>query len=98
MSLETRINKITTGFQITIPADYRKQNHLKIGDYISFRQDKNKLVIEPLEKKQDSQKKNALKAFNDLFKQEISGDFDGLSEQQILKVVNKEIKLSRKKR
>ncbi len=90
MQITTRINKITTGYQITIPASYRKQNHLKIGDYVSFRQDKNRLIIEPLEKQ------TAIGVFNNLFKQEIAGELNRIDEEQVLNVVNNEIKLSRK--
>jgi len=93
MQTSTRINKITTGYQITIPASYRKQNHLEIGDYVSFRYDKNKLIIEPLEKQ--IEKQNAIEVFNNLFKQEIVDELSKLDEGKVLDVVNTEIKLSR---
>ena len=98
MQLTNKISKITTGFQITIPANYRKDNKLNIGDYVCFRQDHNKLIIEPIERI-DEKRQNALTAFNDLFKEEVyDKNFSKLSEEEVMKAVNKEIKLSRKKK
>ena len=88
-----RVNKITTGYQITIPLDYRKQNNLKIGDYIVFKNDGISLIIEPLK-----DGKKATEAFDTLFKQKIlAGKFNKLSEKQIIGIVDKEIKNHRKK-
>jgi bifunctional DNA-binding transcriptional regulator/antitoxin component of YhaV-PrlF toxin-antitoxin module len=88
-----RVNKITTGYQITIPLDYRKKNNLKIGDYIVFKNDGTSLIIEPLK-----EGKKATEAFDALFKQKISADkLNKHSEKQIIAIVDKEIKNHRKK-
>lgn len=87
-----RVNKITTGYQITIPLDYRKKNNLKIGDYIVFRNNGTSLIVEPLR-----EGKKAIEAFDALFKTKTPVDkLSKFSEKKIMGIVAKEIKDHRK--
>lgn len=88
------INKITTGFQVTIPAFYRKNHDLNVGDYLAFRQDGNRLIIEPFDSK-----KETLELFDSIFKKEIKkGPLSKLGEKKLNQVIAKEIKLNRQKK
>lgn len=83
------IKKISAGYQITIPTDFRKTHNLDIGSMISIHTDGNKLVIEPF-----SHKSEALQALQSLFAA-TPDKFKNLSEQKVSETVAQEIKLSR---
>ena len=87
------LGKITTGFQITLPAFFRKDTNVKIGDYVDIRQEDHKLIITPVTV---NEKKEAIIKFNSIFSKEISDkNFNQLSEEEVIKIVNNEIKQSR---
>jgi AbrB family looped-hinge helix DNA binding protein len=87
------LSKITTGYQITIPSFFRKLTDIQIGDYIELKNEGSKLIIEPLNIRNN---KEALVKFNDIFQEEIKDEFfNNLSEDKIMNIVNKEIKNSR---
>jgi AbrB family looped-hinge helix DNA binding protein len=46
--MSSSIVKVTRKGQITIPASYRKKYKIREGIKVSFREDKGKLIIEPL--------------------------------------------------
>lgn len=87
------LGKITTGYQITIPAPFRKQARIHIGDYIDIKQKNNKLILTPVS---IIEKNEALLKFNKIFSKEINDDnFDNLSEEEIMNIVEEEITKSR---
>ena len=83
------IKKISAGYQITIPTDFRKTHNLDIGSMISIHAEGNKLIIEPF-----SHKSKALQALQSLFGN-TPDKFKNLSEQEVSKTVDQEIKSSR---
>ena len=88
------LGKVTTGYQITIPAFFRKLSNIKIGDHINIKEEGNKLIIEPINIR-DANK--ALMKFNDIFKDEIKdANFNSLPEGEVMDVINDEIKQSKK--
>ena len=92
MQSNSMLRKITTGYQITIPNDFRKENNLNIGSMVSVYNKGSKLVIEPFQPKSE-----ALRKLKSLFKN-TPQDFQHLSEQQLSKTIDKEIKSSRDKK
>jgi AbrB family looped-hinge helix DNA binding protein len=48
LDMSSSVIKVTRKGQITIPASYRKKYKIREGVRISFREDKGKLIIEPL--------------------------------------------------
>lgn len=88
------ISKITTGYQITIPASFRKATNMKVGDYVDIQDQDNYLIITPA-KIEDRDKLMA--EFDSIFKEKpIKSELSKLSEEDLLKEVRKEIKKSRK--
>ena len=83
------VRKISSGYQITIPNEFRKDNNLNIGSMVSIYMQRDKLIIEPFRYKSE-----ALKKLKELFK-ETPENFKNLPEQEVSKIVNKEIKLYR---
>lgn len=83
------IKKISAGYQITIPTDFRKNHNLGIGSMISIYTEGNKLIIEPF-----SNKSEALQALQSLFASP-PDKFKNLSEEEVSQTVAQEIKLSR---
>jgi AbrB family looped-hinge helix DNA binding protein len=93
MQVQNEVRKITRGFQITIPQDFRKQNNIKEGDFIEVSLQGNKMIIEPISIK----KKNPLDNLKSLFQSQPKDKFfDTKSEEEIMDTVNSEIKSSRK--
>lgn len=82
--------KINRGYQFTLPQAFRDAYHLQIGDYLKVHEINGKLVIEPV----TIIPKNPEKALQSLFNSS-SNHFDDLSEEDILKMVHKEIKKHR---
>lgn len=88
MSEYTR--KINRGYQLTLPQTFRDTYHLQIGDYVRIQEENGKLIIEPV----SIAPKDPLQALNELFSSS-SNAFSDLSEDEIMKLVHKEIKKSR---
>ena len=84
------IKRITSGYQITIPNEFRKDNDLNIGSIVSIYSENGKLIIEPFKRKSE-----ALKKLKALF-ENTPTEFANLSEKEVSKVVSAEIKSSRK--
>lgn len=85
-----QVRKITTGYQVTIPNNFRKNHNLNIGSMVSIYTDGEKLIIEPFQHKSEALRK--LKAlFNDVPK-----EFKQLSESEISEMVSKEIRSLKK--
>ena len=90
MQDNSAVRKITTGFQITIPTDFRKENNLHIGSMVSVHTENGKLIVEPFQHKSE-----ALKKLKALFAQDTQ-EFEKLSEKEISQTITKETKLYRK--
>jgi bifunctional DNA-binding transcriptional regulator/antitoxin component of YhaV-PrlF toxin-antitoxin module len=86
MHPNTIIKKISSGYQITIPNEFRKDNDLEIGSMVSIYTEGAKLVIEPFQHRTE-----ALKKLKALFKK-TPKEFANLSEKEVSKLVAKEIK------
>ena len=87
--MEPIIRKVSRGYQITLPLEYREQSGIDIGSLLTMRMEKNRLVLEPFKGKS-----NALDRLNAIFSEE--NEFSDLSEEDLSKMVGKEIKASRK--
>lgn len=83
------IRKVNRGYQFTIPPEFREKNSLDVGALLSVKQEGNKLIIEPFRNKT-----SALKRLDYIFSQK--NEFSQISEKDISKMVQKEIKASRK--
>jgi len=46
--LQIKVTKVTRKGQITIPASYRKKYKIKEGQKVAFKEERGKLVIEPI--------------------------------------------------
>ena len=91
------LGKITTGFQITLPLNFRRENNINIGDYIEISSEANRLVIAPVKINHLISRDEALEKFNKIFAKKITSvDFSKKSEDEVIKIVKKEIKKSRK--
>ena len=88
------LGKVTTGFQITIPAFFRNKANIKIGDYVDIQEENSQLIVTPISLNKRNQTLSRLKEI--LNTQVPNGEFENLSEDEILKIVNHEIKQSRK--
>lgn len=84
------IRKITSGYQITIPNEFRKTHHLDVGSMISISSIDEKLIIEPFQ-----YKSAALKKLEALFAN-TPDEFKDLDESEVIDLVDEEIKDSRK--
>ena len=82
--------KINRGYQFTLPQAFRDAYHLQVGDYLKVHEANGKLVIEPV----TLVPKNPEQALRSLFDSS-TNHFDDLSEDDILKMVHKEIKKHR---
>lgn len=82
--------KINRGYQLTLPQTFRDTCHLQIGDYVRIKEEGGKLIIEPV----SITSKDPLQALGALFSSATDA-FSGLSEDEIMKLVRKEIKKSR---
>jgi bifunctional DNA-binding transcriptional regulator/antitoxin component of YhaV-PrlF toxin-antitoxin module len=89
MSEYTR--KINRGFQLTLPQTFRDAYHLQIGDYLRIHEENGKLIVEPV----NIIPKNPAAALEALFDAATS-NFKDLSEDEIMLLVGKELKKSRK--
>jgi AbrB family looped-hinge helix DNA binding protein len=92
MKTERSLRKIARGYQITLPPEFRDEFHLNVGDYVEVSEENGRLIIEPVEIK----KKNIASQFDDIFKNQ--KDRLITSEDKILEMVRKEVKLSRKEK
>ncbi len=90
MSEYTR--KINRGYQVTLPQEFRDNYHLQVGDYLRINEVGGKLIIEPVK----IVPKNSVEALQSIFSS-INSDLDDLPEDEIMELVRKEIKRSRKK-
>jgi len=86
------IKKINRSFQFTIPRGFREKFELSEGDYLEVIEEKNSLVIRPVEiiRKSPSDK------LNQVLKKSSKHEWSSLPEDEVLKRVNKEIKQTRK--
>jgi len=91
MSEYTR--KINRGYQLTLPQTFRDAYHLQIGDYLRIHEEQGKLIIEPV----NLVSKNPVEALEALFDSAAS-NFNDLSEEEIMALVQKELKKSRKQK
>lgn len=90
---ESSIRKIARGYQVTLPVEFRKEHHLDVGDYVEIQEKDGKLIIEPIEIK----RKSVAKQFDDIFiSQKEDPDFAKKTEDEILALVRKEVKATRK--
>ena len=83
------IKRIGSGYQITIPNEFRKDNNLEIGSMVSICSEGDKLVIEPFRHKSE-----ALRKLKALF-ENTPAEFKNFPEKEISKIVSGEIKSSR---
>ena len=84
------IKKITTGYQVTIPNEFRKANCLNVGSMVTIYTEGHKLIIEPFHNKSE-----ALKKLHCLFA-DAPEEFKYLSEPEVSRIIAKETKLHRK--
>lgn len=83
--------KINRGFQLTLPQTFRDNFHLQVGDYLRVNEENGKLIIEPV----NIVPKNPIEALESLFNAS-SGNFNDLSEEEIMLLVRNELKKNRK--
>ena len=86
------VRKINTGYQLTLPPDFRKYNHLSVGSMVSVINEGNKLVIEPFKNKS-----GALKRLELLFKKSPT-EFESMPEQEVSDLVRHETQAARRNR
>ena len=84
------IKKIGSGYQLTIPNEFRKDNNLNIGSMVSIHTEGDKLIIQPFQYRSEALRK--LKALFENTPQE----FKDLPEKKLSEVITKEIKSYRK--
>ncbi len=88
--MEECTRKINRGYQLTLPQSFRDAYQLQIGDYLKIYEEGGKLIIEPI----NIMPKDPLEALKKLFSTR-SGNFKDLSEDEIMRLVRKEIKKNR---
>lgn len=86
------VRKINTGYQVTLPPEFRKCNHLSVGSMVSVTNQGNKLIIEPFKNKSE-----ALKKLESLFKNAPT-EFESMPDQEVSDFVRHEIKAARSKK
>ena len=84
------IKKISSGYQITIPNEFRKDNNLDIGSMVSIYAEGDRLIIQPFQYKSE-----ALRKLKSLF-DNTPEEFASLPEKKVSEIVAKEIKSYRK--
>lgn len=90
---DSYIRKIARGYQVTLPPEFRKEHHLDVGDYVELQEKNGKLIIEPIEIK----RKSVAKQFDNIFaSQKEHPAFAKKTEEEIISLVRKEIKATRK--
>lgn len=47
-SIQVKVTKVTRKGQITIPASYRKKYKIREGQKVAFKEERGKLIIEPI--------------------------------------------------
>ncbi len=85
------IKKINRSFQFTLPKGFRKKFDLNEGDYLEVTEEKDYLVVRPVE----IVRKSASDSLNKVLKKSSKHEWSSLSEKEILKRVNEEIKKNR---
>jgi len=86
------VRKINTGYQLTIPPDFREHNNLFIGSMVSVINEGSRLIIEPFKNRSAALRKLEL-----LFKNAPT-TFESISEQEVSDLVRHEIKAARRER
>jgi len=85
------IKKINRSFQFTLPKGFREKFELSEGDYLEVTEKNDYLVIRPVE----IIRKPASDRLNQVLNKSSSHEWSSLSEGEVLKRVNKEIKHNR---
>lgn len=93
--IKTSIRKISRGFQVTIPQEFREELGLKIGDMVEFEKNEDGLTVKPVE---IIKRSNIVKSLKKVLSGQQDNDFSNLSEDEIMDIVNKEIKQYRKEK
>jgi AbrB family looped-hinge helix DNA binding protein len=92
---KTSIRKISRGFQVTIPQEFREDFGLQIGDMVEFEKNEDGLKIRPIEL---ISRKETIKSLKKVFSDQQKNEFSSLSEDEIMEIVNKEITQHRKEK
>jgi AbrB family looped-hinge helix DNA binding protein len=92
---KTSIRKISRGFQVTIPQEFRKELGLNIGDMVEFEKSENGLTVRPLE---IMKRIEIVKSLKKVLSDQQDNVFSKLSEDEIMDLVNKEINQYRKEK
>lgn len=85
------LRKITRGYQITLPSDFRDRYHLDIGDHVEIIEKDGQLLISPLQGERG-------KVADDLARLFTENPADELTDEEAMTLAIEEIKISRSTR